>query len=137
MVPVTAGKLAPTIIIYYAKMKPTATYIATPEQIKSRHEAQSGPLTVTIENIGEQSFIYVSHDGGVNHTILGWNCGILAQLSIWYHGLPWPPTRIRTIKSLDDQKLTILYIDPQWSEPDLYAYATYNFNDKKWRLKIE
>jgi hypothetical protein len=118
-------------------MNPTVEYIAAPEQLKSRHEAQEGSLVVTVENIDESSFIYVSNDAGITHELLKWELTIWGWLLICYYGIPWPAKDIWRIKSINIAQLTILYVDPQWSEPDLYVYATYCFKEKKWRLKVD
>jgi hypothetical protein len=118
-------------------MEPTTQYIAAPEQIRSRCEANSGHLVATVENIGDRSYIYVSHDGGLTEWVLEWEHDIWAGLKIWFYEIAWPPVRIRAIKSLDDQKITILYTEPQWSEPDIFVYATYDFKEKEWHLKLE
>jgi hypothetical protein len=118
-------------------MKPTERYIAARNGTKSTREAQSGLLHATIENIGDHSFIYVSYDGGLHYTLLDWKHDIWAGIKIWLHDIPWPPQDIWDIKSLNDQQLTILYVHPRWSEPDIYVYATYAFKTGKWHLKLK
>jgi hypothetical protein len=118
-------------------MEPTERYIAARDGTKSTREAQSGLLHVTIENLWDSSFVYVSHDGGLHYTLLDWEHDIWAGLKIWLHDITWPPQRIWGIKSLDDQQITISYTEPQWSDPDIYVYATYSFKTGKWNLKLK
>lgn len=116
---------------------PTMGFWETSEQRRSRYEAVAGATAVVVENLANESQVYLSRDEGRSFELLKWRRTLSAYLKVNVHGLSWPPERISALKRVTTDSLTVLYVDPQWSEEDKYVYATYIFAKDVWRLKVE
>jgi hypothetical protein len=101
---------------------------------KSRLEGRSGCLEAAVENIGDQSCVYVSFNGGSDYVLLPWDRSFMARFSIAVRGIHWPPTYINYLGELDDHGLRITYVDPRWEEADVYVDAVFNFEKKEWSV---